>query len=533
MMDKSHDPWRSKNPMDYVDKSSHRRVTTSEINDIVSGIPALRELFTDAAEENSVFFQESTDSLMYSSRFNNKGIEKKLKTEMFKEKIAAPSSDTDDDSESDQRHVESLSTRENLPSGSSAQNIDKKRRFAMSLATLASNPLKRTTIVKEGAISVLISLSSNPDELIQRCCSCAFSFLATEIFGRQHLLEEGAIAAIVSLTTSSSLSNQIVKNNCCRALCNICFEVGCEAKAIRDGILTAVLHVIASCPDMANICLQILLNITSVHEKYPRIEEVTDLLLQLSPYIVNIDHEVSFLSILLNLSLMRNNQLRLVEDGCLRVVEKILKSPILKLRSIAANIFGNFTTDSRSKNKLIEGNAIQTMLDMMRDEDEGIRIVAVKSFYNLAKDQQFRQKMLHSDAVSVVIVMSRLHFDDIQFGRNVMKVLKLLSSETGIVMKLIEEGVILGLKHLLSKNDVIIRQYCVASMCFMFQSEGVLESLIQEGTVQKCSRILLFLLLMTTLLLHLLHMTLELRIIYFDADIRSKIIIFHSLPPKF
>ena len=136
---------------------------------------------------------------------------------------------------------------------------------------------------------------------------------------------------------------------------------------------------------MVDICLQILLNITSVTEKYPRIEEVTDLLLQISPFLTTINHEVSFLAILLNLSSLRNNQLRLVEDGCLRVVERVLKSPILQLRSIAANIFGNFTTDSRSKNKLIEGNAIQTMLDMMRDEDEGIRIVAVKAFYNLAK----------------------------------------------------------------------------------------------------------------------------------------------------
>lgn len=467
--------------MDNVDKSYNRRVSTTEIKEIISAIPALRELFMDSISENTVFFTESTDSLMYSSRFNNKGIDRKLKTELFKEKIVMLSSDSEDDFVAERHEVESVSVKELLPSGSSSLNIDKKRRFAMSLATLASKPSKRKTIVKEGAISVLISLSSNPDELIQRCCSCAFSFLATEKFGRQFLLEEGATAAIVSLTTSSNLSNKIVKNNCCRALCNICYEIGHESKAVRDGVLIAVMHVVSTCPEMVDICLQILLNITSVTEKYPRIEEVTDLLLQISPFLTTINHEVSFLAILLNLSSLRNNQLRLVEDGCLRVVERVLKSPILQLRSIAANIFGNFTTDSRSKNKLIEGNAIQTMLDMMRDEDEGIRIVAVKAFYNLAKDQQFRQKMLHSDAVSVVIIMSRLHFNDIQFGRNVMKVLRLLCGEPGVVGKLIQEGVVFGLKHLLSKNDTVIRQYCVASICCLFEAEGALEVLIEEG----------------------------------------------------
>lgn len=468
--------------MDNVDKALNRRVTTTEIKEIVGSIPALRELLTEALQESAIFFQESTDSLMYSSRFNNKGIEKKLKTEHFKEKVVLQS-DSGDESDLENFETESASSaKDAMPSGSSSLNLDKKRRFAMSLATLASRPHKRAVIIEEGAISVIISLSSNSDDFIQRCCSCAFSFLATEKSGRLHLLEEGAMGAIVLLATSSSISNQVVKNNCCRTLCNMCVEVGHEYKAIRDGILTAVMHVVASCPDMVDICLQILLNITSVQEKYGRIEEVTDLLLQLTPYLVTDSHEISFLTILLNLSSLRNNQLRLVEDGCLKIVERELKSTILQLRSIAANIFGNLTTDSRSKNKLIEGNAIQTMLDMMRDEDEGIRIVAVKAFYNLAKDPQFRQKILHSDAVSVMIVMSRLHFIDMRFGRNVMKVLRLLCGEAIVVGKLIEEGVVLGLKHLLSKNDVIIRQYCVASTCCLFQAEGALGTLIKEGT---------------------------------------------------
>jgi hypothetical protein len=391
--------WRSKNPMDNVDRSSNfnRRVSTSSIRNIVDSIPALQELFSDGMKENTIFFQDNSLSLMYSSRFNNKGVDHKSKTEVTKEKIVLES-DSDEEAQIENLYlneVESVLVKESMPFGSSSLNIDKKRRFAMSLATLASKDFKRKTLIKEGAISVLISLASNPDELIQRCCSCAFSFLATESIGRSHLYEEGAMGAIVNLTTSSTLSNQIVKNNCCRALCNMCFEKGNESKAIKDGILIAVMHVVAVCPDMVNICLQILLNITSVFEKYPRIEEVTDLLLQVSPYLTNISHEISFLTILLNLSSLRNNQLRLVEDGCLRVVERVLKSPVLELRIIAANIFGNFTTDSRSKNKLIEGNAIQTMLHMMRDESEGIRIIAVKSFYNLARDQQFRQKMLH------------------------------------------------------------------------------------------------------------------------------------------
>ena len=121
--------------MDNVDKSYNRRVSTTEIKEIVSAIPALRELFIEALQESTVFFTESTDSLMYSSRFNNKGIDRKLKTELFKEKIVMLSSDSDDELEVEQHEVESITVKDVLPSGSSSLNIDKKRRFAMSLAT--------------------------------------------------------------------------------------------------------------------------------------------------------------------------------------------------------------------------------------------------------------------------------------------------------------------------------------------------------------------------------------------------------------
>jgi hypothetical protein len=54
--------------------------------------------------------------------------------------------------------------------------------------------------------------------------------------------------------------------------------------------------------------------------------------------------------------------------------------------------------------------------------------------------------------------MSQQPISDIQFGRNVMKVLHLLCGELGIITKLIHEGVVHGLKYLLNKNDTIIRQ---------------------------------------------------------------------------
>ena len=195
--------------------------------------------------------------------------------------------DDDDDDDEDEKeiahkvqHHKDIFEELHSNPGSSLLNIDKKRRFAMSMATLASKPQKRMTIVREGAIQVLKTLSCNPDEIVQRCCSAAFSFLSSEQAARVRMLDEGAGAAISKLAMSSN-QNFVVKHNCCRAMCNLCVEVGCESRLIRDGCLAALMNIINYCPETVDICLVTLFNMSCVSDRFPRIEEMTEVLMRL------------------------------------------------------------------------------------------------------------------------------------------------------------------------------------------------------------------------------------------------------------
>ena len=73
-----------------------------------------------------------------------------------------------------------------------------------------------------------------------------------------------------------------------------------------------------------------------------------------------------YLHVLCNLSAIRSNQLRMVEDGVQRVVDRVRRSHNLELRIIGANIFGNFCTDHRAKAKMVENHAIPTMINMLQ-----------------------------------------------------------------------------------------------------------------------------------------------------------------------
>ena len=102
-----------------------RRTTTTEIKDIIGSIPALHSLLSEPQLDSTFFFHQSTDSLLYSSRFNNKGIDKKLKTENLKVEVL-DFSDSGNELELENFEAESSHLSEDaLQSQSSSQNIDK------------------------------------------------------------------------------------------------------------------------------------------------------------------------------------------------------------------------------------------------------------------------------------------------------------------------------------------------------------------------------------------------------------------------
>jgi hypothetical protein len=109
--------------------------------------------------------------------------------------------------------------------------MEKKRRYAMSLATLAAKPHKRMTIVNEGAINILQTLASSSDPAVQMSCASAYAFFSLESAIRVRMLEEGALASLCQLAQTTNVRE--AKSICLRAICNLCVEEGHEFKMIK------------------------------------------------------------------------------------------------------------------------------------------------------------------------------------------------------------------------------------------------------------------------------------------------------------
>ena len=350
----------------------------------------------------------------------------------------------------------------------------------MSLATLAAKPEKRIFMVNEGAIAILIDLASSHDATVQVRCASAFASLSKEPSIRIRMLEEGVLTSILSLANTTAAWE--VKAYSCITICNLCCEDGFESKMVKENVPFLITHITSSVPECLDVCLKILLNLSCTTDKFHRIEDITESLIFFSNFNLNLEQDQVILGALCNLSALRNNQLRLVEDGCLRIAEKHFKSPSKELRKMACEFLKNLTVDHRTRLKLLEVNVISLLLDISKDPEEDIRMQCIKSLLFLSKDEQFRQKIADCPALDYILSISREIPDGKpELGHTVAKTIQILCGDQAIVPTLVKEGVTSSIRALLTSSDSLIHQFCTESLCALFQNDKVWIELVKQG----------------------------------------------------
>lgn len=361
-------------------------------------------------------------------------------------------------------------------------NIEQKRKYAMSLATLAKKEDKRILIVDEGAIPVLIELAALSDNTIQIRCASALSHLAKEPRLRARMLNEGVLLSLLNLASSSNILE--VKVDCCRSICNLSCEPGYESRMVKEGVTAVLQHFAHMGQDCYEIALKILLNLSCVDEKYPRIEEVTDMLMTLSnSQFLTAEHDVLILSTFCNLSALRNNQLRLVEDGAMKIVEKYYRSECEAHRVMACELMKNLTTDSRTRTKLLELNVLPILLNMAIDTNEQIKLSIVKAFLHLSKDRIFRERIVNGDTIEFLISNSLGCSDNLEMERAYAKTLRVLCGDQEITHRLIKTGMGPALLKLLDSRDLLVPQFCLESVCRLLQMKEVMKVLVELNAI--------------------------------------------------
>jgi hypothetical protein len=424
-------------------------------------------------------------------------IPKKLTSEnigfLFLSRFAKQQEDEDEEDEDDDepkvrekshRAIEqedSVLTEERSIESSHSQfaNSEKNRRYALALATLATKEHKRQDIVEKGAIQVLLELALLHDKMIQVRCASAFASLSNEEEICRQMLDSNTLNVLTALSQNSNIRE--IKVDCCKAICNMCAVEGFEHRLVKENVPYTVMSISMAVPEVYNVSLITLLNLSCVSDRYNRIEDVSESLFYFfNQSSLNLEQELLMLQGFCNLSALRGNQFRLVEEGALKIVEKFYKSKNHDMRCMAVELLKNFTTDAKSRLKLLEIDIISIVLEMSHDPDEEIQAQVAKCFLFLSKDATFRRKIAESEAFVLILETSRGVSMRVELGRISAKTLKVLCEDQNLAPKLIDDGIGVALVSLMSSDDPIIQQYCTESLCALFQTKDCMQTLIDQ-----------------------------------------------------
>ena len=363
---------------------------------------------------------------------------------------------------------------------------DKKRRFAISLATLASNPKKQKGIVEDGAIVTLVKLAKVHDRQTQLSCAAAFNSLATEPDIRRRMIQEGAVTAIVHLSHSSLRK---IKNDCARALCNLAATDGNEEDLVRYDAVASLLAVSSCSIQLMGVVLMALLNLSCVEKRYTRIDEVNDAIIHLAGFSLTPFMEKMLVSCICNLTALKNNQARLVEEGCVRLLTRIQKNATLPIQRMCATAFCNLSSCSRSRGKMTDQRVVETLLKMIdSNDDDEIKRQCASTVSRLAMDVACREKVIQQHAVEAIVKISLNNKSSsdpksIETDRVCASALNVLSLDGDSSEKLIKDGAVQALLSLIKMGDKQVRTDCAHCLCMLFKFENGINKMIDEGAV--------------------------------------------------
>eukprot|EP00605_Chrysophyceae_sp_TOSAG23-4_P002041 GSChrysophyteH1.ASY1.ANO1.2260.1 assembled CDS len=487
------------------------RVSKDETQDIIDRIPALSGLFTrlhqkfEMADNISKVVdlrleeeeKDATEGMMYLSRLQSGMWGGKKKLTDYEEKndshfnadrtsSGAPhdygveKGDRGDVLSGAGSDTGQLQQRSISISAEGAAKLLKRRRIAMSLATLASKPAKHDAIIADGGISAIAELSTINDTIIHKSCASAFSLLAKVEAHRKRMFDEQALQSILNLTM---IPIKLVRLECCKTLTNLMCVDGYESRSVRDGVAYTLMKVVSDDLDDLEIILMCFLNLTCVDDKYTRVEEVMDGIIQLSARKLPVHLESYIIKGLCNLSALKGFQQRLLEDGCMEILERAMKTSPDADRVLASTVVRNLTTCYRTRPKLLDHNIISMLVNMSRDKLEEVKFLAVKALYNLSRDGSCRERIVGGNAVTVILKISRETGGNIGIGRLAAKTLRVLCGDPSVANKLVGDGIVKALMSLLRNDDPSIQQYCAESICSLFQIDLVLGKLVEQGAV--------------------------------------------------
>ncbi|CAM9243379.1 unnamed protein product [Ascophyllum nodosum] len=327
---------------------------------------------------------------------------------------------------------------------SGSSSLEVKQTCASAFCNLADLPTIHSRIIKAGVISAIGSISRGASTKTRRICAIAFHSLAATKQERINMVSEGSIPILYGLSTDE---DETTLHIVACTFVRLGTEEQCHGRMIHDGVISGLCNISmssAGVPETSLPCA-FALNTISKHADY---------------------------------------QVTIADEGCIPAIVALLSSSEdVPTQYYALMVLCSVAMRKENHSSVLQQGTLPPVLALTRHTSQIVRDACALAIFNLSCGSAIQEKIVQAGSVPAIIALSVREGVDVTSQRRCVAALLNLARAPANIARMVEEGVISNIIHLLKIGDAQCIKYCCATLCLVAQDVHNCVPIINEGAI--------------------------------------------------
>ena len=359
-------------------------------------------------------------------------------------------------------------------------SIDMGQLAARTLRVLCGDSAIAYRLVSDGIIKALMALLRTDDGAIKQYCaeSICSLFQLKDVLGR--LVEQGAVSVIVSLSQNSD--DLITGEWCSFALYHLATNKSCPVPTLVGGVLPCLIKLCHfSSSRTKYFCAAAFSYITLLKTVDP--SGAIPFLVHMLRDEENVSTKNFCAASLYNLADLDENCQQMMDEGALLPVVYLTQSDNLQTKIKCAAILCRLSLQQKYYTQFGDGTVLKMLLDLSNVDHTLTQRRVIISLSNLSQDQDLRRQLLGLDPFPYIIALAARRDENLR--RGCVSIICNLACEVGNEKIIVKANVVptLLITAMISSDQIETKTTCVKALVNLMADRTLYKAMVDAGVI--------------------------------------------------
>ncbi|CCI42216.1 unnamed protein product [Albugo candida] len=365
---------------------------------------------------------------------------------------------------------------------SSETDITSKQYLAMMLGNLAFESALHKDIIKEDAINALVSLMNAENTILGAFCAFALTNISLNEDYRCDIVEEGGISRLIDLACSSDVKAQIQALTC---LGGLCIDPQYRSRAVEEGIIDVL--ILMARVELSHVRTQVAAALCSLSSAVESQVEIADrALLTIISLSLSGDPKVEehACGAIANLTEREDIHEKILSENGLMILMTLGRAKELDTRAEACRCFANLTTNVNILQAIARKEIVEILIEDVSVDHFICQRYAALAIANICMDEHHQSVVVSLGAIRPLIRLARAFDREIEARRYSILAFANLAAREANHSILLDEDCLQALYALSSTADGTCQYFVAYALANLASNSETHTKMVEEGGLQ-------------------------------------------------